>query len=584
MGCYQSRDKSKLDQGTCCDNENEAFSHLFIYILLKDKIAEKLYSKKVIFFRDYLIVIRFNDIVRGTDFCNVTSSGLLFDYNIPFDKNHLSIMEKPLEIEITCNDMFSGKLILSNLKFSIFKLSKEELKLKNERNQELQLEIHYGWTGEYFESIRTLSHELFSRNEQMDIIQTSFQLHQTNYGDLDSRLQTILKGLIGDNDDKLVIYENLISKKNPGPKAFSLIHDLIADYNPYSYCLQHSFKLFMKNIVAYDESFEPYAVNLVQNNIKDYLIYENIETFKMMLKKMFQTQEDPNEYFSKYAEDRHGSSPIFDEIFKSSWLFETLIFPSFEKDPLKTMNVCNILDLFDGFEDYFLTYSQKLTHIDFDQMFLQDNQARILNLIKTPEFHNIHLKILKIYGHGNPTLSAFLGCQDYQSIVNGKRCFSSNLGETKNLMIIAEQVEEKRMFLTHVFLSSPGSSYNSPLIKAMFFISDKIPEEEQIKQFSEMKFEDFLEGKSQKSEDLFYCGMIDLGDNTKTLKHNYKEIHFENIIEGKYLTVLCLETVENGQNMDIGRLGCLGFINQEDSKKYNVKMFKNGKSRIRVQI
>jgi len=581
MGCFSSRQRIKIDQGIVCDEGYPTnFSQLNLYVFLKDPISEKLISKNVEFFQDYLIMLRFKEIIRSTDFCTVRQNGLLFDIHIAFDAVHLkNIMENPLEVEINCNEMFNGKISLPQIKNSIFYLSKEEIVLKNIKGQELPLALSYGWSGEYFDKILNFSHENFSQSEQYEIINQALKCENVDYKELSFDVKKMIDSVITNKDS---IYEIIVAIQDPGPKAFDLLETLFKNYNPYTFGLFSSFKLFMKNVVGYTERFDAFAIDLIMNNYDEFLIYENVESLKIMLKEMFRTSKDPEGYFIKYAR-KNGESTLFKDIFQNEWLFNSLILPSFNKDVITAMNLCVILDKFDGFEDYFLSNANKLSHINFDEIFLENEHAHIINLIKTPDFHNIRLRVLNIHGHGEPTLSSFLGCQNIQGMMDSK-CFSSNKGEIKNLTIIAEQIEQKTIFATHVYLYSPGSLYNSSLIKALFFLAENLPNEDEIKKFYEMKFEDFLNENFHKDDKMVYCGMIDLGDGMKKVNHDYKEIYFEGVIKGKYLIVLCIEATEKATNMDIGKLGCLGFCSEEDSKKYNLKVFKNGKIRVRNKV
>ena len=581
MGCFSSRQKIKIEEGICCEEGYPThYSKFSIFILIKDPIVEKLLQKKVEFFQDYQILLRFQEFMRSTDFCLVTKSGLLFEFQISFDLIHMKkSMEDPFEVSITFNEMFNGNVLLPKMKSSIFFLSKKEIVFNNLKGQEISLTLFYGWTGEYFEKIRSFSHEYFSSQEQFDIITQTLKLENDDFQDLNIPLKRMLDPVVNNKD---FIYNNLITIPNPGENAFTLLETLFRNYNPYSFGLYSSFKLFMKNIVRFTEKFDSFAVELITSNYDEFLIYENVESLKVMMKEMFKTSKDPEGYFTKYAQ-RNSDSNLIKEIFQSVWLFDSFILPLFNKDVLTAINLCSILDKFEGFEDYFLQNSPKLSHLNFDQLFLENEHARLINLLKTPEFHNIKLKVLDILGHGEPTLSPFLGCQNIQAMVDGKT-FSTNKGENKNIAIIAEQIDQKTIFATHVYLYGPGSLYNSPLIKAAFFLSEIKPDQQELSKFSEMKFEDFLNKDYQKDENLIYCGTIDLADGGKQINHDYKEIYFEKVITGKYLTVLCLETPEKAMNMDIGKLGCLGFISEEASLKYNMRIFRNGKIRVRNKI
>ena len=75
MGCFSSRQKIKIEEGICCEEGYPThYSKFSIFILIKDPIVEKLLQKKVEFFQDYQILLRFQEFMRSTDFCLVTKS------------------------------------------------------------------------------------------------------------------------------------------------------------------------------------------------------------------------------------------------------------------------------------------------------------------------------------------------------------------------------------------------------------------------------------------------------------------------------------------------------------------------------
>lgn len=101
----------------------------------------------------------------------------------------------------------------------------------------------------------------------------------------------------------------------------------------------------MKNIVGFTEKFDSLSLELITSNYDEFLIYENVESLKVMLKEMFKNSKDPEGYFTKYAR-RNSDSNLIKEIFQSIWLFDSLILSFFNKDALTAINLCSILDKF----------------------------------------------------------------------------------------------------------------------------------------------------------------------------------------------------------------------------------------------
>lgn len=226
MGCFSSRQKLKIEEGICCEEGYPTnYSKFSIFILLKDPIAENCCRKKVEFFQDYQILLRFQefilyllceflDFMRSTDFCIVTKGGLLFEFQISFDLIHMKkSMEDPFEVSITCNEMFNGNVLLTKMKCSIFFLSKKEIIFNNSKGQEISLTLFYGWSGEYFEKIRSFSHEYFSTQEQFDIITQIFKLENDDFQDLNIPMKRMLDPVVNNKD---FIYNNIITIPNPG--------------------------------------------------------------------------------------------------------------------------------------------------------------------------------------------------------------------------------------------------------------------------------------------------------------------------------------------------------------------------------
>lgn len=604
MGCVGSREHRKIEEGLTCCEDSPAISSLCLFLVLKDPKFAEFYNKKIEFFHDYLIILRFNDITRSTNFGTIRDNcSVSFEFRLNFDETHFKALNSSIEFELVCNDMFSGKILIKDLKTALFFLKNQETTLKSLNNQEISAEFHYGWLGEIFENIKSLSNEMYKKSEQTEILYNILKNEREPHKTLDFHVKNMLSQFL-DKKTKETIYETLISEKNPrildetvffqekaaqtaeNHGVFDVLELLLADFDPYFLYLDASFKSFLQNIVAYDDRFDDFVVETIKKNTENYLVYQNFEAFRVMLKEMFRTNEDPAAYFTTFSRSKHANSSVFDEFFASNWLFAELLLPHFNKDPLNALKLCNILDNFDKFEDYFLSHAEKLAHIDFDVLFVENEHARVLNLLRTPEFHDISLKVLSIEGHAQASLSPFLGSQDPQSIVLGKtRCFSSNIGESSDLIVVCEQTQQKTMFLSHVYLYHPGKNCDCALKKAMFFVSDSVPEKERLQAFAEMKFEQFTNKELGEEKTLVYCGTINLEDEREEQLHEYKEIHFENLIKGRFLVVWCLEAVKgSNHNMDIGKLGCLGFVSEEHARKFNPKTFKSGRIRVRSKV
>jgi len=194
-------------------------------------------------------------------------------------------------------------------------LSKEEIVLKNIKGQELPLALSYGWSGEYFDKILNFSHENFSQSEQYEIINQALKCENVDYKELSFDVKKMIDSVITNKDS---IYEIIVAIQDPGPKAFDLLETLFKNYNPYTFGLFSSFKLFMKNVVGYTERFDAFAIDLIMNNYDEFLIYENVESLKIMLKEMFRTSKDPEGYFIKYAR-KNGESTLFKDIFQGCY-------------------------------------------------------------------------------------------------------------------------------------------------------------------------------------------------------------------------------------------------------------------------
>lgn len=366
MGCACQRSNS-LDKGNYSIYKADSPAQLLLQIIILEPEAKRLHSGQN-FSSKHKICLQNEQIIRMETSCEILDEGFLFSLNeIEFDEARIDMILSPMSFHLTFDEKFTVDLTLYNLKYSLYAMSKEQLILKDENNNEINCDVYYALIGPFFYSMRSLSLDFLTQEEQIEII---YQLlykrnnEQNNFGK--GKLQVRL--FLGDfkTDVKMKLFEKLV--EIPGGKSCKAVKEFIIYYNPYKLKLQLSFKNFMKNIVAFDAGLEEYAKNLIQSNIDDYLIYENKESLIIMLKSALFYGEDRNNYFENLIKKGSGEQKI-KEMLNTPDIFENIFLPNFEKKCLKTVKICDILLKLKCFEEFLSeNYEKYIPLVNIDEI------------------------------------------------------------------------------------------------------------------------------------------------------------------------------------------------------------------------
>lgn len=360
MGCACQRSNS-LDKGSYSIYKRDSPAQLLFQIIILDPEAKRNNSGQR-FSNKHMICLQNEQITRMETSCEILDEGFLFNLNeIDFDEARIEMILSPITFQLTFNETFTVDLSLSNLKYALYAMSKEQIILKDENNKEINCEIYYALTGPFFYSMRNLSLNFLTQEEQIEIIyQLLYKRNNEKNSFEKGKLQVRL--FLGDfkTDVKVKIFEKLV--EIPDGKSCKAVKEFLNYYNPYFVKLQLSFKNFMKNIVAFDSGLEEYARNLIQTNIDDYLIYENKESMIIMLKYAFIYGEDPNHYFENLIKKGAGEQKI-KELLRTPDIFENIFLTNFEKNGVKTIKICEILLKLICFEEFLDANYDKFIHL-----------------------------------------------------------------------------------------------------------------------------------------------------------------------------------------------------------------------------
>ena len=358
MGCACSRHMS-LDKGSYSMYTSDSPGYLFLQVVILDQLAEH-YFKKVEIEDKHSLIVSHGKVQRIEKTSTILENGYLFSFNtIEFDEARIDMLYSPMTFEINLNENFFGLVNLANLKHSLFLMSKENAILKDSNENEMPCEVYYGVSGSFFFGLRTLELKHLTEDEQLNIVYKLIQARNnenTVFGKGRNLLRHFLQEL--KTEIRVQIFEKLVQL--PAEKSGHIIKEFLTYFNPYQFTLQLSFRNFMKNIVSHDEGLEDYARNLIESNRDDFLIYENKESFCLMLKQAFYRGEDPKGYFKNHLKNNLGVSEKFQEMLGMPGILEKVFIPAVQRDKNKFIKVLNILMKFQGLEEFLETNSQTL--------------------------------------------------------------------------------------------------------------------------------------------------------------------------------------------------------------------------------
>lgn len=349
MGCACSRE-NKLDKGNFSASKSDSPAHLIIQILVKNWENYVMDRKKII--SDHSFIIQNGDVIRQEINGEVVKEGILYSFNdIEFDENTIEMLHSPIVFSLKFDEKYLGEVSLNNLRHALFAMSKESISLKDLENNTLNFDVYYCVTGNYFYSLRSLALNHLSTQEQIDIIHNILQ--KRNDEDLNfGKGKFQVRVFLGDfkTEIKLKIFETLVEV--PDGRSRLAVKEFLRYYNPYYVNLQLSFKHFIKNVVAFEEGLEGYTRGLIEINCDDYLVYENKECLLIMLKHAFIKGEDPKGYFKNLLKKKISGKEKFNEMLEMPNIFQTVFLPNFKENLLKTIQICELLLMFPGFEEF----------------------------------------------------------------------------------------------------------------------------------------------------------------------------------------------------------------------------------------
>ena len=358
MGCACSREHS-FDKGSYSIYSTDSPGALAIQVKINDPKSRVLWTNQKLS-TENTFLLKDVEVKRQEQQSEILEDGYLFTLNeIEFDEARIDKLYAPMTFELTWNNVYKGTVTLTNMKFSLFNMSKESAILKDENDNQIVCDVFYCSIGRHFNELRTLSLKHLTLNEQIDIL-NKILIARNNEKNLSNKAKIQIRQFLGEKETnvKVRIFEKLV--EIPGEKSGVVIKEFLTYYNPYQINLTYSFKNFIKNVVSKDPGLEEFAKNLIETNIQDSLVYENKESLLLMLKHAFYRGEDCKGYFRTLAKNSIGTTEKVKDLLETPGIFESLFVPAFQKDRVKAMKVCSFLTNFIGVEDFLKANWEKL--------------------------------------------------------------------------------------------------------------------------------------------------------------------------------------------------------------------------------
>ena len=335
-------------------------------------------------------------------------------------------------------------------------------------------------------------------------------------------------------------------------------------------------KIFKKVIESWKKSNDSYKNYFNYSKLWEKHLYSIMETpflFETVVLPIF-TGDQPSFGFLRFLIDKNPEIIDFvwekylSQKMETPFLFETVVQPIFKGDKLCFEFLRFFMDKYPKIMDYLMKYKDQIS-FDFN-----DNSQTVQflhNSIFTPEFRVIPLKMTTTYGCSHDVASVLKFENQY---------VGSKIGENKNLVVVAHSEGHTAFVATHVFYRVSQCSCTAPVTDILFLVSSEEPEKASLEKFFDLTFEKYDNGEIPEDEVLKPISFIH--------KNNWQnigeitELKLKEPIKAIYMSFIFLKTGAVDQNLDLGWVGSLGFVNEQNFEKYKNLDLKRGLSRVLV--
>lgn len=257
---------------------------------------------------------------------------------------------------------------------------------------------------------------------------------------------------------------------------------------------------------------------------------------------------------------------IVEDFFVDSWLFDNFLIQEIQiqTDGQDASNLLKLL--IQNYEKEIDSYLLKFREEIEKKMNIPEKNKYyyyLKNFVETPEYHILKLKVLTIYENNEP-----YDGPEIQHLVNINGP-AYRIQKQKNIVIISEHAEKRRMYISHAFMMELNLLYIVSAKKAIFFLSETIPDISNFQKFYDLEEVQYKNGTLPYDEVLTPIGFID--GQVNCMKAQYLSgLELGKIASGNVFSAIILEGSVQGENPQINAIGCFGFIDKESAEKYPV--------------
>ena len=523
------------------------------------------------------MVLEFPILPKSGLVLNQNNDSSKFDFKIPFSKDAFQKYFDNLDLLIhyanTSSSNYDGKFFLNEcIKAIIFPKTQSIILQNSKLNSSTEAKFSIAIVGNniindflnlnFVDSKKPVTMSDFRKN--LDLIIDLF----------DSKITPFF------SDDHLAGFKHLASQEG--------FNSLLEGFQRRQFRSTEDSEVFLKYVDKFGENLHEVNVtqfwNLMGNSVYEsakmnfrkafFKVLENVRK-KTSLKPFFKTILDLKCSLQE-LQFYENKNQIVEEFFSDSWLFDIFLLPGFQSNDSDVSNLLKFLiqNYGTNIDDYLRKNRQKLEN----NMKLPKNNIHyyyLTNFLESPEFHQIDLKVLKVYEqneqYDGPEIQHLVK-------INGP---AFRIHELKNIVIIAEQSQKLTMHITHTFLMGLNYMDVFPAQTALFFLSETLPEISNFQKFYDLTYEQFQKGEIPQDDVLIPIGCVDIKKNP-VIQGSFGEAKLEKVASGKFLSAIVLEGKFKDQTPQTKAIGCYGFLDKEIAEKYTLNLFERPMDRLHI--
>lgn len=520
------------------------------------------------------VVLEFPILPKSGLVLNQKNDSYKFNFRISFSKDAFQNFFENLEVLIhysnTSDSSYDNKLTLKKCMDGVILPITQNLTLQNSK-----LNTSLG---------ANFSYAIIGNNIVNDFCKINFEPYV--YADFRNHLEKLVD-LVDSQNFPFYSEEHLASLKFFGsPEAFN---GLMEGFNKRNLVGTEESEVFLKYVNKVAESLNDVNFNtfwkIMHNGFYDsakmnyrrafYKVLESVRKKthlrpKAIIDLLFSLEE------LEFYENKNQIAEVF---FADSWIFDNLLLPEFQSKNDDFSNLTKLLKyLISNYWEIIDDYLKKNVHKLEKKINLPQNNIHyhyLMNLLESPEFHQIDLRVLRVYEQNKPYEGPEI--QDLVRI-NGP---AYRIKELNNIVIISEHVQKLTMHITHTFLMGLNFMDIFPARTAIFFLSDTLPEISNFQKFYDITFEQFQKGEIPKDDTLVPIALVDI-QKKPVVQDRFGEAQLEKVASGKYFSAIVLEGKLKDYTPQTKAIGCYGFLDKENAEKYLTNLLEKPFNRLHI--